>query len=241
MSLLTRMPALAGFLMALAQLPAWAGATPSTTGPDAESVALPTAPAPALASTLEVGDVVFIRVTAKPFREVARATNSWTNHVGIVVDTSGPEPTIGESRFPLSGTTSWSRFIARSEHGRVSIRRLPTGLTNDQRLRVSEAAGRRSGILYDTGFDLHSRREFCSRYVREVMHDATGKDIGEVETFSHLLRSNPGAKLAFWRLWYFGRIPWQRETVTPAAMLRSPGLRTVFDGLASSTTDPSTN
>jgi hypothetical protein len=45
---------------------------------------------PALAAApppLQVGDLVFIRVPHKPFREVAAATGSWTNHVGIVVDT----------------------------------------------------------------------------------------------------------------------------------------------------------
>jgi hypothetical protein len=33
-----------------------------------------------LASTLAVGDVIFIRVTAKPFREVASATGSGQSH-----------------------------------------------------------------------------------------------------------------------------------------------------------------
>ncbi|MBZ8143709.1 hypothetical protein CLD22_28325, partial [Rubrivivax gelatinosus] len=49
--------------------------------------ALQSASATSLAPGLGVGDIVFIRVRARPFREVARATNSWTNHVGIVVDT----------------------------------------------------------------------------------------------------------------------------------------------------------
>ena len=39
----------------------------------------------ALSSALQIGDVVFIRVNALPFREVAAATDAWTNHVGIVV------------------------------------------------------------------------------------------------------------------------------------------------------------
>ena len=49
-----------------------------------------------------------------PFRRVAAATNSWTNHVGIVVDTSGDQPQIAESTFPLSRITPLSRFAARS-------------------------------------------------------------------------------------------------------------------------------
>jgi hypothetical protein len=46
---------------------------------------------------LAVGDIVFTRVTARPFLEVAEATVCWTNHVGIVVATDGPEPLIAES------------------------------------------------------------------------------------------------------------------------------------------------
>jgi hypothetical protein len=87
-------------------------------------------------------------------------------------------------------------------------------------------------VFYDTGFDLHSRRQFCSRYVLEVLREGAGIDVGRVETFAELLHESPGADLGFWRAWYFGRIPWQRETVTPASLLRTPGLATVFDGAA---------
>ena len=52
---------------------------------------------PDFATLLDVGDLVFIRVPARPFLEVAAATDSWTNHVGVVVDTSGTQPLIGES------------------------------------------------------------------------------------------------------------------------------------------------
>lgn len=185
-----------------------------------------------LASELKVGDVVFIRVTARPFMEVSGATQSWTNHVGVVVDTSGTEPLIGESTFPLSRTTQLSRFVARSEHRRVAVSRLVAPLTPDQARRVALAAERRSGVFYDTGFNLHSTRQFCSRFVREVLQEATGIVVGEVETFASLFSANPQANLGFWKYWYFGRIPWQRETVTPASLLRSTELTVVFDGTA---------
>ena len=127
-----------------------------------------------LAGTLKVGDLVFIRVSAKPFREIASATGSWTNHVGIVIDTSGLDPLIGESTFPFSRVTSLSSFIARSERGRVAVSRIKIDMTPEQMQRVATAARSRTGIFYDTGFDLHSRRQFCSRYVREVLQDAVG-------------------------------------------------------------------
>ena len=180
-------------------------------------------------AALAIGDVIFIRVSAKPFREVAAATNSWTNHVGIVLAVDGKEPLIGESTFPLSRTTTLTKFIGRSEGHRVAVARLPAGLTPEQQQRLLTAATRRAGIFYDTGFDLHSNRQFCSRYVREVLAEATGVQAGEVQTFSDLLTQQPNVNLSFWKLWYFGHIPWHRETVTPASLLRSPQLRVVFD------------
>lgn len=187
-----------------------------------------------LAPSLKVGDVVFIRVTARPFREVAAATGSWTNHVGVVIEADRGDPVIAEATFPLSRTTKLSRFVERSDHGRVAVMRLSEPLTVEQEQRVREAALRRTGVFYDTGFDLHSQRQFCSRYVREVLGEATGVSVGEVETFATLLTRQPHADLSFWKVWYFGRIPWQRETVTPASLLQSAALQPVFDGVATS-------
>jgi hypothetical protein len=189
-----------------------------------------------LGAALCVGDIVCIHVTAKPFREVAAATGSWINHVGIVFDTAGDEPVIAESTFPFSRLTGLSRFLARSEGGRVAVARLRQPLTSSEAQQVRVAARRRMGVFYDTGFKLNSRRQFCSRYVREVIEEATGIQIGDIETFAALYSRQPQAELRFWRFWYFGRIPWQRKTVTPASLLRSSQLRYVFDGVATHAT-----
>lgn len=190
----------------------------------------PEEPIAALAQKLEVGDVVFIRIGKAPFTQVADTTSSWTNHVGIVSDISGKEPKIAESRVPLSGETGFARFVERSEKGRVAVMRLPKPLDAAQQQKLKQAVSARDGILYDTGFDLHSKRQFCSRYVREVVQDATGVELGEVENFTTLLHKNPQADLKFWKTWYLGYIPWQRETVTPASLLEDKKLLRVFDG-----------
>ena len=194
--------------------------------------ALPSEPVAELARSLQVGDIVFTRIGAYPFRKVAEATGTWTNHVGIVLDVSGAEPTIGESRFPLSGSTTLSRFVARSAGGRVAVMRLPVPLTPAQQQAIAAAAAQRRHVFYDTGFDAHSHRQFCSRYVREVLQQAAGVEVGQIQSFRQLLASAPQADIGFWRAWYFGDIPWQRETVTPASVLNTPSLKPVFDGIA---------
>ena len=185
-----------------------------------------------LGRALQVGDIVFTRIGAYPFRKVADATGTWTNHVGIVLDVSGDEPVIGESRFPFSGRTTLKRFVARSAGGRVAVMRLPAPLSPDQQAAIVAAAAQRDHVFYDTGFDARSHRQFCSRYVREVLMEGAGVEVGRVETFQALLAAAPQSDVGFWRAWYFGSIPWQRETVTPASVLRTPGLQTVFDGTA---------
>ena len=162
-----------------------------------------------------------------------RRLRAGVNHVGIVTDVSGAEPVIAESAFPVSRTTVLSRFVARSKGGRVAVARLPQGLNDAQRQALVRASQRRMGIFYDTGFNLKSRREFCSRFVREVLIDATGIAVGEPESFRTLLARNPDTQLGFWRVWYFGNIPWDRQTVTPASLYHSDKLQRVFDGFAS--------
>lgn len=188
--------------------------------------------AASLADQLQVGDVIFIRIAHAPFTKVAETTMSWSNHVGIVSDVSGKEPLVAESRVPVAGETSWSSFVQRSEQGRVAVMRLPTAFSEEEKRKLRKAIAVREGVLYDTGFDLHSKRQFCSRYVREVVAEAKGETLGEVENFEILLKRNPQADLAFWRAWYLGAIPWQRETVTPASLLNDGKMRAVFEGYA---------
>jgi len=185
-----------------------------------------------LTRQLSVGDLVFIRVRAALFLQVAESTGSWTNHVGIVTQ-DGDKPQIAESRFPLSGHTTLRQFVRRSAAGRVAVARLRQPISDHQRTLIARAATRRARILYDTGFDLYSRRQYCSRFVREVVAEATGVELGAVQTFAQLLQQRPDSNIGFWTLWYFGRIPWQRRTVTPASLLHSPDVEWVFDGTAS--------
>lgn len=192
----------------------------------------PIEPVQVISQQVQAGDVIFIRVPFKPFREVADTTMSWTNHVGVVVSTRGGEPQVAESTFPLSRITPLSRFIARSEQDRVAVMRWRQPLTTAEQQRLHQAAHQRLGVFYDTGFDLHSRRQFCSKFVHQVVAEATGRRLGEVVSFRSLLADNPKVNLRFWRVWYFGAIPWTRQTISPASQLHSPLLFTVFDGRA---------
>ncbi len=184
-----------------------------------------------LGPMLAVGDIVFVRIGVYFFRKVATDTLSWTNHVGIVTSIDGDEPIVSESTVPWSKHTKLSTFLKRSEGGRVTVKRLPQALTLEQQEAIRIAANTRLRKFYDAGFNLQSRKQFCSRFVYEVLSEALGVSLGKVQTLRELLTENPAADMRFWRLWYLGRIPWARETVTPASQLNHEGLVTVFDGL----------
>lgn len=183
-----------------------------------------------LQGLLREGDIVFTRISHPPFSQIAEATRTWTNHVGIVVGFNRFGAVIAESRVPVSCRTLFSFFVRRSAYGRVAVLRPRRPLSEEDSQRLRAAVKRRLGRLYDTGFNLKSRRQFCSRFVREVLQESTGIEVGDVETFHDLLARNPAADLRLWKLWYFGRIPWERTTVTPASLYGSPSLTVVFDG-----------
>jgi hypothetical protein len=183
-----------------------------------------------LTSSLESGDLIFIRIDNPLYRRVAATAKSWESHVGILfADTPGVW-TVAESRVPLSTRTPLARFIARSENSRFAVHRVRGGLSSAEKQRLREAAERRMGKWYHFGFNYHSDLLFCSKFVHDVYLEATGKKVGRLQTFRELLAANPEAPLLFWRIWFFGRIPWDRQTVTTTSQLESADFVSVYEG-----------
>ena len=84
---------------------------------------MPLATVRTLAASAHVGDLVFIRVPANALRDAAGATGAWANRFGIVVDTSGDEAVIAESALAWTKLTPLSRFVARTDGGRIALAR----------------------------------------------------------------------------------------------------------------------
>jgi hypothetical protein len=180
-----------------------------------------------IASRPAVGDIVFTRISGPIFANVAATTLSWTSHVGIIVDYRDGDWVVAESGIPFVRKTPLRKFLDRSQDQRFSIRRLRTAPTEDQKRAMLIFADSQLGKPYSLGFDLESRNTFCSKFVHDDVFVCTQQSIGEVETFDHLLHRNPDAPLWFWKAWFFGRIPWDRTTITPASELESPLLLVV--------------
>jgi len=180
------------------------------------------------AQDLRVGDLVFTRTGGPLFARVASASGTWCSHVGILVECRDGEWIVEESKVPVVCRTPLRRFLDRSEDGLFEIRRLPRPLTPDELTRLQAYSVSQLGRPYDTGFDINSRRTFCSKFARAALHAATGQWIGREETFSELLLQRQSMPLWFWRTWYFGMIPWERRTITPQMLLTTPDLITLL-------------
>ena len=182
-----------------------------------------------LDGALQVGDVVFIRVANFLYRRVADATNSWTSHVGLISGREQGEWLVAESAVPRSRYCPLSRFVSRSAGGQYAVKRLKTPLTEADQRRLQAEAAQRMGIWYHLGFDFDSPRQFCSKFVHEIYREALGVEIGTVEPFRALLARNPESPLTFWKLWFLGRIPWERRTITPGSQYECAQLESISE------------
>ena len=180
------------------------------------------------ASRPAAGDIVFIRTGGPLFSRVADTTMSWTSHVGIIVDTRDHDWVVAESGIPFVRRTPLRRFLGRSDGGRFAILRLRTPPTAAQLQDMRAFADCQMGRVYSLGFNLDSGDTFCSKFVHDVVYAGTRQQLGDVETFDHLLHRNPRTALWFWRVWFLGSIPWDRRTITPASELQSPLLLPVI-------------
>ena len=145
---------------------------------------MPLATVRTLAAGAHVGDLVFIRVPAGASDAAAGAVDTWANRFGIVVDTSGDEPLIAESTaFAWTKLTPLSRFVARTDGGRIALARRVAAASADAQRHVHALAEQRIDALLGSRLNLRARRSFCAQYVTDVL------GAGHASTPSALLRS----------------------------------------------------
>lgn len=183
-------------------------------------------PCRAAENAVAEGDLIFIDIPYFLFRQVAKGTNSWSSHVGVVFKDEDGSWIVAESALPRSRTVPLCEFINRSYQQRFEVRRFRGGLTPDEVSHMRARASELLNIVYDLGFNFESRKMFCSKFAF-LVYQAAGIEVGELQTFPQLLRENPDTSLRFWNFWFLGRIPWDRITITPASQLKDAQFMTV--------------
>lgn len=183
-----------------------------------------------VSDSLKEGDVLFISINAFLYIQVALGTGSWSSHTGFAIKEQN-QWLIVESKVPFVTKTPLRKFLSRTCNGEVMVRRLKQAPTDVEIKNLKTAAEKRMGAIYHLGFKYNSDRQFCSKFIHQVFKEALGVELGKIQTLEQLLEENPQASVGFWRCWYFGFIPWQRKTLTPASQIADPTLDTILSTL----------
>jgi len=178
---------------------------------------------------LEDGDIIFIRISNFLYRRVAETSDSWESHVGLAFHNPGGGWSVAESRVPVATFTPMEQFISRSDKGRFLVKRVREHLTGEEKACLRKAAESMMNKLYHQGFNYDSPRLYCSKFVYDVYKNALGREVGRIQSFRELLSAYPDAPVGFWRVWFFGVIPWARRCVTTTSQINDEKLVTVFD------------
>ena len=176
---------------------------------------------------LTEGDLIFSSIDLLVCRQVARETGSWSSHVGFAIKENN-QWMIVESKVPFVCKTPLRKFLQRTRQGQIMVRRLKQPLTSEQINKVKLLASNHVGKFYHPGFDFNSDRQFCSKLVYLIYKEAMGVELGTVQTLEQLLNQNPQARIGLWYFWYFGNIPWNRKTLTPASQIHDKQLQTIY-------------
>lgn len=183
-----------------------------------------------VSSIIKEGDLIFIAIDSFLYRQVAKGTGSWTSHVGLIIKEDN-EWYVLESAVPRVTRCPLKKFLGRSKDNHVCIRRLKHNLSDEQVKQLKTTAEHYRGAWYDLGFNFDAKRQFCSKFVYTLFNKVCNVEIGKVQTLEALLEENPQANQRFWRVWYFGFIPWKRRTVTPASQLKDTQFTTVYSNV----------
>ena len=186
---------------------------------------------------LRPGDLLFMGMESKLFREVARATLTWVAHTGLVLQDEAGGWIVYESKVPLSTRTELCGFLARAPAGMVAAGRW-SGLTPSDLRVLKDEAEKRMGILYQQHFDYDSKLQFCSKFVHDIFAQVPGApEVGRIETFADIMsraeRELSAEEFAetksFFESWFGGSVPAAQRTVTPGAVFEDSDLQLIFD------------
>lgn len=180
-----------------------------------------------LAPKLKNGDLIFVKFSNRLMEAVSRATDSWTNHVGMAFRAEEGWR-VYESIFPHSGGSTLCEYLRRTRNQQVEIRRLKSKLSFADKMLLWGVMQTKLGVAYDLTFDFNSKGQYCSKLVYQVYKTALGIEIGKIQTFRELYEEVPEGSQKYFDYWFLGKIPWERETITPKSQLLDPHLKTIW-------------
>jgi hypothetical protein len=126
--------------------------------------------------------------------------------------------------------TPLDAWIARGKGGHYVVKRLKdtSALNNEGASKLRTTAAQFLGRPYDLTFEWSDDRVYCSELVWKIYDRALHIDIGELQHLRDFNLADPVVKTKM-RQRYGDHVPLAETVISPAAMFRSPLLKTVAE------------
>ncbi|MEN9361288.1 MAG: hypothetical protein RL095_2823 [Verrucomicrobiota bacterium] len=170
------------------------------------------------------GDVLFQKIGDAPLPQAIRiATLSEFSHCGLVLQGKEGDWKVIEAIGPVQ-ETPFEEWIARDQ-GRFTACRLQS----DRRASIAAwiaSARKYLGRPYDIHYSLDDEHIYCSELVWKAWRDATGEELGRLQKLGEL-NWRPATPVI---LAIEGRLPLERQMITPVEISRAPELQRIWGG-----------
>ncbi|MBC6607317.1 YiiX family permuted papain-like enzyme [Hymenobacter sp. BT188] len=180
-----------------------------------------------MAPKLHDGDLIFQTSLSAQSQAIQLATHSPYSHCGILFR-KGKEWRVFEAVQPVS-ETSLAVWIARGKEGKFVVKRLrdaKTILTPAALQRLQAAGEQYRGKSYDLYFGWSDERIYCSELLWKMYQQATGREIGQLQTLREFDPSHPAVQAKL-KERYGNLIPLTEKVISPVRMFESKELVTV--------------
>jgi hypothetical protein len=177
-----------------------------------------------ISSKLHDGDLIFQTSTSAQSQAIQLATHSKFSHCGILFR-RGKEWRVFEAVQPVS-ETSLTAWAARGKDGQFTVKRLrnaETILTPAALQRLQAAGEQYRGKNYDLYFGWSDDRIYCSELLWKMYKQATGREIGQLQTLREFDLSHPAVQAKL-KERYGNQIPLTEKVISPVLMFESEGL-----------------
>jgi hypothetical protein len=177
-------------------------------------------------SKLQDGDIVFQISEFGQGKAIQLATHSKYTHCGIVFKENG-NYMVYEAVQPVK-KTPLKEWILNGTDNYYIARRLKKSetLTPDIISKMKQKYQQFHGKNYDLYFGWSDEKIYCSELVWKLYKDATGLELGNLQKLKEFDLSHPVVQAKL-KERYNGKIPYEEQVISPAAIFDSELLETV--------------
>jgi hypothetical protein len=178
------------------------------------------------AESFRDGDIVFQTSRSAQSLAIQRATHSPYSHVGIIF-LRGGKPYVFEAVATVR-YTPLENWTVRGAGARFAVKRLRSGLTAGQVVKLRSSAARFAGKPYDLYFEWTNDRIYCSELIWKMYSQTLGIELGMLQKLREFDLADNEVK-ARMRERYGTHVPLDEPVISPAAIYDSHLLKTISD------------